>query len=198
MKATDITGVILAGGHGSRLGGEDKGLVEVAERPMIAYVVDRFAPQVNSLFINANRNINTYQELGYPVIRDTVEDFAGPLAGIAAALERCDSPYLAISPCDSPFLPTNLVARLAEGLADSQAMVSVAIGGGRPQPVFAMISVQLRRSLNDYLVDGGRKIMGWYRQQDLVEVDFGPDGSPFANINSPDELAAAALRLAKS
>lgn len=195
MKTVDIAGVILAGGHGSRLGGEDKGLVEVAERPMIDYVVDRFAPQVNQLFINANRNIDRYRELGYPVICDTVEDFAGPLAGIAVVLNRCGSPYLAISPCDSPFLPTDLVARLAKPLSNSHATVSVAVGGGRPQPVFAIISAQLQHSLNDYLAGGGRKIMSWYRQQDLVEVDFGSDTSPFANINAPDELAAAALRL---
>ena len=196
MKIVDIAGVILAGGHGSRLGGEDKGLVEVGERPMIAYVVDRFAPQVNHLFINANRNIGRYSELGYPVVSDRVQDFAGPLAGIAAVLDRCTSPFLAISPCDSPFLPMDLVARLLEPLLDSDATVSVAIGGGRPQPVFAIISAHLKQSLNEYMAGGDRKIMGWYRQQDLVEVDFGADASPFANINSPDELAAAAERIA--
>lgn len=196
MNSVDISGVILAGGHGSRLGGDDKGLVEVADRPMIDYVIQRFAPQVSTLFINANRNITRYREMGFPVVSDTVEDFAGPLAGIATVLNLCKTPYLATSPCDSPFLPTDLVARLARSLEDAEATVSLAIGGGRPQPVFAIISTQLKHSLNDYLANGGRKIMSWYRQQEYVEVDFGSDGSPFANINSPDDLAQAVQRLA--
>lgn len=195
MYSTDISGVILAGGHGSRLGGEDKGLVDVNSRPMISYCIERFAPQVSTLVINANRNLTTYRELGFPVITDQVTDFAGPLAGIAAALSSCKTSYLAIAPCDSPFLPTDLVARLASPLQASQAEVSVAINGGRPQPVFAVIATRLYESLYDYLTNGERKIMTWYRQQTIVEVDFGPDDSPFANINSPDELAVAAKQL---
>ncbi len=198
MKTVDITGVILTGGRGSRLGGKDKGLVEVAERPLIQHVIDRFKPQVNDLFINANRNISRYRALGYPVIPDVIEGFAGPLAGIAAVLESCNSPYMAICPCDSPFLPLDLVAKLASPVVHSEATVSVVIGGGRPQPVFALISRQLQDSLKDYLASGGRKIMSWYRQQKLVEVDFGRDALPFVNINSPDELADAALGLSTS
>ncbi|MFP6681566.1 MAG: molybdenum cofactor guanylyltransferase, partial [Gammaproteobacteria bacterium] len=136
-----------------------------------------------------------YRELGFPVITDQVTDFAGPLAGIAAALSSCKTSYLAIAPCDSPFLPTDLVARLASPLQASQAEVSVAINGGRPQPVFAVIATRLYESLYDYLTNGERKIMTWYRQQTIVEVDFGPDDSPFANINSPDDLAVAAKQL---
>jgi molybdopterin-guanine dinucleotide biosynthesis protein A len=195
MYSTDISGVVLAGGRGSRLGGEDKGLVDVNSRPMISYCIERFAPQVSTLFINANRSLTTYRELGFPVITDQVADFAGPLAGIAAALSSCKTSYLATVPCDSPFLPTDLVERLASPLQDSQAAVSVAISGGRPQPVFAVIATQLYESLYDYLTSGGRKIMTWYRQQTIVEVDFGPDDSPFANINSPADLATAAKQL---
>jgi molybdopterin-guanine dinucleotide biosynthesis protein A len=197
MKLADISGVILAGGHGSRLGGNDKGLVEVAQQDMIDYVIQRFAPQVGPLYINANRNIDRYRAKGYPIINDTVEGFAGPLAGIAAVLDQCDTPYLATSACDSPFLPEDLVARLVTPLVEADATVSVALGGGRPQPVFAIISTQLRHSLNEYLANGERKIMSWFRQQDLVEVDFGADSSPFANINSPDDLLAATNRLTK-
>jgi len=162
---------------------------------MISHVIERFAPQVNTLFINANRNLSRYRELGYPVIKDRDADFAGPLAGIAAALNCCETPYLAIAPCDSPFLPKDLVERLATDLVDSTATISVAIAGGRPQPVFALISTQLQQSLNDYLADGGRKIMTWYRQQAVIEVDFGSDESQFTNINSPEDLAEAAQRL---
>ncbi len=195
MYSSDISGVILAGGHGSRLGGEDKGLVDVANRPMISYGIQRFAPQVATLFINANRSLSAYREFGFPVITDEVADFSGPLAGIAAALVYCKTSYLATAPCDSPFFPTDLVERLAGPLQDAQASVSVAVSGGRPQPVFAVISTHLHESLNDYLTTGGRKIMTWYRQQKIIEVDFGSDGSPFSNINSPDDLAAADQQL---
>ncbi|HCU90008.1 MAG TPA: molybdenum cofactor guanylyltransferase MobA [Gammaproteobacteria bacterium] len=198
MKTVDITGVILTGGRGSRLGGRDKGLVEVADRPLIKHVIERFRPQVNDLFINANRNISRYRTLGYPVISDVIEGFAGPLAGIAVALEHCNSPYMAICPCDSPFLPLDLVAKLASPVMHSETTVSVVIGDGRPQPVFALIPRKLQDSLKDYLASGGRKIMSWYRQQKLVEVDFGPDPLPFANINSAEELAHAALGLSTS
>ena len=195
MYSTNISGVILAGGHGSRLGGEDKGLIDVNGRPMISYCIERFAPQVSTLFINVNRNLTAYRELGFPVITDQIADFAGPLAGIAAALSSCKTSYLATAPCDSPFLPTDLVERLASPLQDSQAAVSVAINSGRPQPVFAVIATQLYESLYDYLTSGGRKIMTWYRQQAIVEVNFGSDDLPFANINSPDDLVAATKQL---
>jgi molybdenum cofactor guanylyltransferase len=195
MHLGDISGVVLAGGRGSRLGGDDKGLVAVAERPMIGYVIDRFAPQVGTLLINANRNTMRYREFGYPVIEDTVAGFAGPLAGIASALKHCATKYLATVPCDSPFLPRDLVSRLAAALETTEATISVATSGTHRQPVFALISTRLQSSLIDYLSGGDRKIWTWFQQQDLVEVDFGPDESPFANINSRDDLAAAAARL---
>lgn len=196
MNIDDVSGVILAGGLGSRLGGEDKGLVEVANRPMIFYVIDRFRPQVGSLVINANRNISRYAELGFPIIEDSVAGYAGPLAGISAALEHCDTAHLATTPCDAPFLPQDFVTRLHAALEAARADISVAVGGGRPQPAFALISTRLKRSLSDYLDSGGRKISTWYRQNDYVEVDFGPDAAPFANVNSPEDLAAARNRVA--
>lgn len=195
MHHGDISGVILAGGRGSRLDGDDKGLVNIADRPMISYVIERFAPQVSSLFINANRNNSRYCEFGYPVVEDTVGDFAGPLAGIGAVLARCETDYLAAAPCDSPFLPKDLVLRLAEALDTARAEISVATSGGRPQPVFVLMSSKLGNSLTEYLASGGRKIFTWYRQQNWVAVDFGADDSPFANINSPQDLTAAAARL---
>lgn len=191
----DIAGVILAGGRGSRLGGGDKGLVDVAGRPMISHVIDRFAPQVSTLSINANRNAARYLEFGYAVVADTLGNFAGPLAGIAAALQHCACTYLAIAPCDSPFLPSDLVVRLATALENAPTGISVAMSGTRLQPVFALISTTLLVSLTDYLAGGSRKISPWYRQQNMVEVDFGVDESPFANINSPDDLAAASAKL---
>lgn len=195
MHRDDISGVILAGGRGTRLGGEDKGLVHVADRPMIAYVLERFKPQVGPLFINANRNAARYREFGYPVIEDSAGDFAGPLAGIGAALERCETNYLATAPCDSPFLPEDFVARLAAGLASAKAEIAVAACGGHAEPVFALIATRLAASLSRYLAGGERKIMSWYRQQKLLEIDFGADNSPFTNVNSSADLAAASARL---
>jgi len=191
----DITGVVLAGGLGSRLDGNDKGLVAVANRPMISYVIERFAPQVNSLLISANRNASRYREFGYPVIEDALADYPGPLAGIAAALGRCETRFLATAPCDSPFLPTDLVSRLTAALDTSEADISVAFSGDRPQPVFSLISTQLLDSLTGYLINVGRKISLWYRQENFVELDFGADVSAFSNINSPTDLAAAEARL---
>ena len=191
MQVNDISGVILAGGLGSRLGGEDKGLVEVAGLSMVAHVLRRFRPQVGALVINANRNLARYREFGFPVITDSNSNFAGPLAGMSAALDQCSTRYLATSPCDAPFLPTDLVARLAEALEDSKADIAIALGAGRPQPAFTLMSTSIHTSLTKFLDDGGRKISYWYRQQAYVEVDFGIDSTPFANINLPEDLAAA-------
>ena len=198
MRSKIISGVVLAGGLGSRLGGEDKGLVEVGQVPMIKLVLERFAPQVNSIVINANRNLVRYGEFGYPVITDENNDFEGPLAGIAAALGWCSSPYLATVPCDTPFLPRDFVTRLFSALRDSEAQIAVAVGGDRPQPAFTVISITLKPALINFLAQGGRKISTWYRQQSYVEVNFGPDVAPFANVNTEDDLAVAVQRQVKS
>lgn len=195
MNVKDVSGVVLAGGLGSRLGGEDKGLINICGRGMIEYVIDRFEPQVDNLFINANRNLERYAALGYSVVQDKRTDYAGPLAGMAAALEFCSTGYLATVPCDVPFLPENFVARLVHEMDSAAASIGVAVGAGRPQPAFTLISTKLLHSLTTFLEDGGRKISTWYRQQDYVEVNFEPADDGFANVNCPDDLAAARLRL---
>ena len=197
MQPKLISGVVLAGGLGSRLGGEDKGLVEVGQQPMIKLVLERFAPQVHSIVINANRNLARYAEFGHPVITDENNDFEGPLAGIAAALGACSDPYLATVPCDTPFLPRDFVSVLFDAITGSDAQIAVAVGGDRPQPAFTVISVSLKPALTKFLADGGRKISTWYRQQPYVEVDFGPNAAPFANVNTADDLAVAVRRQIK-
>ena len=195
LDKSDICGVILAGGRGSRLGGQDKGLLPVGDRQMIERALERFVPQVDTVLVNANRNLDQYREFGYTVVEDRVADFPGPLAGIAAALAICDHTALAVVPCDSPFFPLDLVARLSTGLASADADISVARAGQRPQPVFMLVRRELFGSLERYLVDGGRKITAWYRSENHIEVDFGEDDSSFANINAADDVRDAMQRL---
>ncbi len=195
MSRTPITGVILAGGLGTRLNGDDKGLVEINSRAMVSYVVERFAPQVGTLLINANRNLERYREFGFRIVPDAIQDYPGPLAGIAAALATAKSDRIACAPCDCPFLPTDFVNRLETAMDMAGAEVSYAVSNGRPQPVFAVIQCSLYDSLTDYVEAGGRKIMSWYRSLDAVAVDFGDDAVGFANINTEVELAQAEQRL---
>lgn len=195
MDIRDISGVILAGGRGSRVGGTDKGLIDLAGQPMIAHTIERFAPQVSTLFINANRNTDRYVTFGYRVIEDSFGDYPGPLAGIGAGLAASETSFLAVAPCDSPFLPRDLVARLAGPLEQTGADISVALCGGRPQPVFILIARHLGDSISTFLASGGRKITQWYRQESHLEVEFGPDERVFANVNTPEDIVTAGKRL---
>ena len=131
MSATGITGVILAGGRGSRMGGVDKGLQDLQGRPLVQWVLERLAPQVDSVLINANRNLPRYAGFGCPVLPDLIPDFAGPLAGLQAALAGAATPLVATVSCDSPLLPADLVRRLQEALAAADADLTVARAGNR-------------------------------------------------------------------
>ncbi len=185
----DITGLILAGGMGRRMGSVDKGLVEFRGKPMLAHVIERLGPQVNSLIINANRSLDQYGAFGYPVISDEVSGFAGPLAGLHAGLKHCATPFIVTAPCDSPFLPLDLVARLYDALQENIAELAVAKTGDQAQPVFALYSATLLPSLTQFLESGGRKIDAWYSAHRVAEVSFS-DESAFANINTIAELQA--------
>lgn len=184
-----VTGLVLAGGMGRRMESRDKGLVDFRGKPMVAHVIDRLAPQVESLLINANRNPDQYGEFGYPVISDQVSGFAGPLAGLHAGLQACTTPYIVTVPCDSPFLPLDLVHRLYDAAVENIAELAVAKTGTQAQPVFALYSASLLPSLTKFLESGGRKIDAWYSTHRVVEVPFA-DESAFANINTSAELRA--------
>ena len=184
-----ITGLVLAGGMGRRMDSQDKGLVEFRGKPMVSHVIERLAPQVESLIINANRSLEQYGAFGYSVISDEVGGFAGPLAGLHAGLLRCSTPFMVTAPCDSPFLPLNLVARLYEALQQNIAELAVAKTGDQAQPVFALYSATLLPSLTQFLESGGRKIDTWYSTHRVVEVPFA-DESAFANINTIADLQA--------
>lgn len=188
MQRPAITGVILAGGLGRRMGGVDKGLQRLQGRPMAAWVAERLAPQVDELLVNANQNAEQYAAFGYPVVADRIPDFAGPLAGLHAALSAARHPWVATAPCDSPFLPADLVARLSAALQAQQADLAVARTFDQPHPVFCLCKRDLLPQLTNYLESGQRKFDRWYSSLKAVEVSFDDEAAAFENINTRDEL----------
>jgi molybdopterin-guanine dinucleotide biosynthesis protein A len=187
-KAADVTGVILAGGQGQRMGGMDKGLQALDGRPLVRWVLDRLAPQVTEVLISANRNLPRYAELGCIVVPDSIPDFAGPLAGLHAALRRATTPLLATVPCDSPFPPPDLVARLHAGLTSQHADLAVASCAGRVHRAFCLARRDLLPQLEAFLASGGRKVGLWHASVKTVEIAFDDEAGAFANINTPKEL----------
>jgi molybdopterin-guanine dinucleotide biosynthesis protein A len=191
MGNPGITGLVLAGGQGRRMGSVDKGLVALNGRPLVRHVVERFAPQVDEILINANRNIEQYEALGWPVIRDRIEGFAGPLAGLHAGLSHARHPLLATVPCDSPFIAPDLVRRLVRALEAQSADLAVARTFDQPHPVFALVRRSVLPHLEAFLSSGGRKIDAWYASLATVEVAFDDEADAFRNINTAAELEEA-------
>ncbi|MCC7216926.1 MAG: molybdenum cofactor guanylyltransferase [Burkholderiales bacterium] len=191
MAAADVTGIVLAGGMGRRMGGVDKGLVPLAGRPLVAHVLERLAPQVGAIVVNANQNRDRYAVFGHPVVADEVGGFAGPLAGLHAGLTAATTPYAVTVPCDSPFLPGDLVARLAAGLEREGAQIAVARTFAQPHPVFALVDRRVLPHLTAFLAGGGRKIDAWYASLPVAAVAFDDVEDAFRNINTIDELRAA-------
>ena len=183
----EITGVILAGGRGSRMGGVDKGLVHLYGRPLIEHAIDALRPQVGGLLISANRNLDVYASYGVPVIADVMGDYDGPLAGILSAMRAARTTYIVTVPCDCPRFPADMVPRLIVALSCARADSAVASSGGRMQPVFALMRCTLAECLQEYLAAGGRGVENWMRRQQVVIAQF-PDGAAFMNINTPEEL----------
>lgn len=186
IKTQNITAVILAGGQGSRLGGVDKGLVSLRQISLVQHVISRVEPQVGEIIISANRNLDAYTNLGYPVYTDEVSDFAGPLAGILKALQHCQSEWLLTIPADSPFIADDLARRLIENVEDNK--IAIAHDGERLQPTFSLIHKSLESSLKDFLQKGERKTRVWMQQQPHTIVDFSDQADAFININTQDEL----------
>ncbi len=188
----DISGVVLAGGRGSRMGGVDKGLQLLHGVPLARLALQRLAPQVGPLLLSANRHLDQYAAFGVPLVSDArPQDFAGPLAGLAAALRACRTPWLASVPCDSPRFPLDLVARLAAAATAAGAPAAMAScdedGIQRPQPAFCLLHASLADALADALGAGTRKLGAWLREQRCAIARF-DDAAAFANINHADEL----------
>jgi molybdopterin-guanine dinucleotide biosynthesis protein A len=184
-----ITGLVLAGGQGRRMGGVDKGLQPLRGRPMAEWVIERLAPQVDEVVVNANANLERYAALGHRVVSDAVGGFAGPLAGLHAGLAAARHPLLVTVPCDSPFLPLDLVARLRAGLERDGCDLAVAKTGDQPHPVFSLVRASVLPHLAAFLEGGGRKIDAWYATLAVVEVSFDDQAEAFSNINTRAELA---------
>ena len=192
MKTSDITGLILAGGQGSRMGGKDKGLIVYQGRPLIQHVLDKLRPQVGAIIINANRNADTYAEFGCPVVGDAEnpqgEAFAGPLAGLLAGLRASPTEWVLTVPCDSPHFPDDLVARFiaasnSQGCKDLLAAKTPV----QTHPVFMLAHKELARPLATFIASGERKMGFWQTQNNVFYVEF-PDEAAFANLNTPEEL----------
>jgi len=184
-----VTGLVLAGGQGSRMGGVDKGLAPFRGRPLVEHVIERLSPQVDEILVNANRNPGDYARFGHRVIADEIPGFAGPLAGFERGLAHARGELVATVPCDSPFLPADLVSRLRAALDAAGADLAVARTGDQPHPVFCLMRRAVHASLSAFLASGQRKIDKWYAALAVVEVAFDDEAEAFANINTRDELA---------
>jgi molybdenum cofactor guanylyltransferase len=198
-REAKITGLVLAGGMGRRMDSRDKGLVPFKGKPMVQHAIERLAPQVDKLIVNANRNVETYAAFGHRIVSDEVSGFAGPLAGLHAGMRACtnavatanehDRRWIVTIPCDSPMLPLDLVQRLFEVAQNENAEIAVAVTDEGAQPVFALYRLSLLESLEAFLNAGERKIDKWSAQRRVANVAF-EDTSAFANINTVAELSA--------
>ena len=183
-----ITAVILSGGRGQRMAGEDKGWVELNDEPFIEHTLKRLQQQTNKIMISANRSLERYQQLGINVVTDQHSDFPGPLAGIYAALVHIETDWLLTVPCDTPLFPSELLQRFVSELSDKPNLIAVASDGKYLQPVFCLIHRSLSGSLKDFLDKGNHKTGLWIRQQNPLQVVFDDNEFQFTNINTPDEL----------
>lgn len=190
ITQADITGVILVGGQGSRMGGLDKGLLEWQGQPLIEHLIKALQAQVATLVINANRNQEVYQRYGLAVIRDIQPNYQGPLAGLAAAMHAVKTPYILTIPGDSFYVAADFAARLLQVLNTSQAELVVAHDGENLQPAYALVPVALLPSLEAFLERGERKLRAWYAQHALATVDCSDIAIMFQNINTPSQYQA--------
>ena len=201
MDAVDrqqITAVILAGGMGRRMNGQDKGLVRLNGQPMVSYVIDVLKPNVHQVLINANRNAKAYEQFGVEVVADSIEGYQGPLAGFEAGMSQAKTPWVFTCPCDSPMQSVNLLPAMWQRIQDSDARIGLAHDGERTHPVFSLLQTSLLPSLRDYLAAGERKIDRWFAQHDLLTIDCSDFAESFVNVNTDEELTSAEQLLNKN
>jgi len=183
-----ITAVILSGGLGRRMKGQDKGLIEYRDKAMIEHVLERIATQVDGLIISANRNFEAYAASGLPVVADERTDYAGPLAGIEAALKQVRTPLALIVPCDAPRLPLDLAKRLLKAMEEAQADIAIPDDGDREQPLFCLMKTSMLTSISQALDAGQARVLDWLAVQNLSWADFSDQPDAFVNINDWDTL----------
>ncbi|MEO8300073.1 MAG: molybdenum cofactor guanylyltransferase MobA [Burkholderiales bacterium] len=201
VPRADITGLVLAGGAGQRMGGQDKGLLPYQGRPLVAHAIERLQPQVGTLLISANRHLADYAGFGWPLVQDGVNEpdipsrRAGPLAGLLAGLEACTTPWLLSVPCDCPRFPLDLAQRLGQALVEADAALAIAATPATAQaragrhPVFCLLHTRLREPLAAYLAAGGRRLEGWCVDEQRGAVVEFADTAAFDNLNTPADLA---------
>lgn len=198
FNKTPVSCIILCGGRATRMGGIDKGLVSLQQKPLIQHVIERLKPQVDEILINANREFEQYQTFGLPVLQDSHENFIGtyigPLAGFSLGLQHAKHDYLLTVPCDSPFLPQDLTQRLLSSLITHQADIAVASSDGDAHPVFCLCKNSVLPSLTAYLANGERRVSSWQKGQKYIEVDFSDCSDAFINLNTFEDVAALELK----
>lgn len=196
--ALRIDAVILAGGMARRMGGDDKGLVELNDKTMIEHTIDRIKPQVKEILINANRNQTRYAEFGFKVISDEHSGFLGPLAGMITAMGQTKADYLLVVPCDCPLLPLDLVPRMLAAIKTEDAEIAVASDGEYEQPVVLLLKPSLRDSMKAFLEAGERKVDFWYAKHHFVVESFADQANAFVNVNTPEQKQRLAAEITKS
>ena len=195
QSMSGITSTILAGGCATRMGGMDKGLILLQNKPLIQHIISRLRPQVDEILINANREIAHYEAFGFKVLQDENQDFAGPLAGILLGLKHAKHELALSVPCDSPLLPLDLALRLYNGMLGSHADIAIASSDGNAHPVFCLMKKSVLPSLIDFLDAGERKVSTWQKSQKYIEVDFSDCSEAFVNLNTLEELRELELKL---
>jgi molybdopterin-guanine dinucleotide biosynthesis protein A len=190
-----VTGLVLAGGQGSRMGGQDKGLVELAGRPMIEFVLEALRPQVDRVLISANRHLEHYAMYGHPVVPDESAGYQGPLAGLASALRHLETEFLLTVPCDAPLLDPGFARRMLDTYVAADADIVVASDGQRLQPVFMLLRGNVAERLHSYLGRGGRRVDEWFAQLRLAQADLSDVPECFANVNEPSDCERVEARL---
>lgn len=189
--SSSVTAVVLAGGAGRRMAGQDKGLIPLQGKPLIHYVLGRLAGQTGKLLINCNRNQQVYAAFGYPLLQDSMAGGLGPLAGLLVALEQSDSEFVLSVPCDTPYLPRDLVPRMLATLQQEHAHACTVSDGERLHPVIMLVHRDTAPGLRHYLESGKRKVHDWYYSVAHCSTDFSDQPQAFVNINTPDQLEQA-------
>lgn len=192
MKIThhDITVVIIAGGRGSRLNHQDKGLISYKDHPIIEHILNQLKEKTQRIIINANRNIDRYERYGYPVFSDDLQDHQGPLAGLSSAMQHASTSHVITLPCDAPWFPDDYISRMVNTLNLLQSPLTVAHDGIRLQPLYALLPTHLKSELDSYLARGERRTSGWYENYAFHITDFADQANDFQNINTPEQLKA--------
>lgn len=194
VESPRISAVILSGGRAQRMGGVDKGLTPLGGRPLIVWVLERIAPQVDELFISANRNLESYRPLGYPVLADVPPDFQGPLAGLRRCMTEATNPLILCAPCDTPFLPPDLAGRLLGAIEASGADIALPVVSGQTQHAIFLCRRTVLPGLENFINHGGRRVGEWQSKLRCIELPFG-DEHAFLNLNTAEELAAGEREL---